>query len=323
MESLDKEVFNFKKVLEQHNVPLTRNKVKVLQLNITKRCNQSCIHCHVDANPYRTETMDKKTIDRVLDMLSNNSDIHTIDITGGAPELNPNFRYLINELHFLNRKIIDRCNLTVIFEKGQEDTPEFLAKNQVQIIASLPCYLEENVDFQRGNNVYAKSIKAIKILNSLGYGKKDSGLILDLVYNPIGDNLPPEQASLELDYKLELKERFDIEFNQLLTITNMPVKRFASMLIKEGKYEAYYNQLLEKFNPQAASDIMCRELLSVGWNGKIYDCDFNQALDIPLKNQSTIWNISDFKEAGSEIAFENHCFGCTAGNGSSCKGALV
>lgn len=315
-----KHTINFEDVLGDYNLSVQRKEVRVLQLNIGKRCNQNCIHCHVDAGPHRTEVMDRTTMDRVLELLSRTTSIQTVDITGGAPELNPDFSYLVNELRLLNKTIIERSNLTVFFEWGQQDTPQFLADNRVRIIASLPCYLEENVNEQRGNNVYKKSIAALKILNHLGYGKKESGLILDLVYNPLGNNLPPDQNDLESDYKLYLKNTYDIEFNRLLTITNMPIKRYAQMLIREGKYESYMRLLIENFNPDTTQNLMCRELLSVGWDGKIYDCDFNQAIGVPLKKRShTIWDTFDLNMIGVDIAFSNYCFGCTAGNGSSCK----
>ncbi len=324
MPVLDEEIIRFEDILLYYQLSVKREKVRILQLNIGKRCNQRCIHCHVDAGPHRVEAMTRSTMNRALDLLSRATGIHTVDITGGAPELNPDFRYLVNELRLLNKTVIDRSNLSVFFEQGQQDTPKFLARNMVQIIASLPCYLKENVDLQRGRHVYRKSIAALKSLNHLGYGKKDSGLILNLVYNPLGDNLPPDQATLESDYRNYLKNSYNIEFNQLLAITNMPIKRFAQMLAREGKYESYIRFLTQNFNPDTAQNLMCRELLSIGWDGKIYDCDFNQAIGTSLKNQAhTIWDISDFNMIEANITFDNHCFGCTAGKGSSCKGALA
>jgi len=314
----------FKKTLGRYNIPVTRSVIGTLQLNITKKCNQACIHCHVNAAPGRTEMMDKNTIDRILDLLSYDNNIHTVDITGGAPELNPEFRYLVEKINSMGKKIIDRCNLTVLLENGQEDTIEFLAQNLVHIIASMPCYTEENVNRQRGNDVYEKSISVLKALNLAGYGKAGSGLILDLVYNPGSGCLPGEQSMLEADYKQQLNSNYGIEFNNLLTMTNMPIMRFKEMLINEGMLESYTSLLEKSFNPQAASNVMCRELLSVAWNGNLYNCDFNQALNIPLKEKpQTIWDIADFNDIPSEISHGDHCFACTAGNGSSCCGALA
>lgn len=324
MQALRKHTPGFEEMLKRHQISIHRKEIRVLQLNLGKLCNQACSHCHMEAGPTRNEIMDRRTVDRVLELSSKYIGIHTVDLTGGAPELNPEFRYLVSKFSEQKKQIIDRCNLTVFFEEGQEDTPEFLAQNKVEIIASLPCYTEENVDFQRGTQTFRKSILALQKLNSLGYGKAGSGLSLKLVYNPLGDYLPPDQLSLEQDYRLQLKQAYGIEFNQLLTITNMPIARFASMLSAEGRYESYCNLLVDQFNPLAASHIMCRELLSVGWDGKLYDCDFNQAKEIPLgTTPRTLWDISDLGELGSEIAFENHCFGCTAGCGSSCGGSLA
>lgn len=317
-------MIDFKAILTQNNIELKRKEIETLQINLGKKCNQACIHCHVYGGPDREEMMTKDTVDRILELLVEDENIKTVDITGGAPELNTNFKYLVDKLYELDKTILNRCNLTVLFEKGQEDTPEFLAKRKVQIMASLPCYLEENVDYQRGNNVFKKSISAIKKLNSLGYGKSDTGLILNLVFNPKGGTLPPPQDSLEEDYKKYLKENFDIEFNNLLTITNMPINRFGEVLKKEGKYEEYNKVLIENFNPDTAKNVMCKSLLSISWDGKIYDCDFNQALELPLKNEElSIFNIDKLSDVESDISFANHCYACTAGSGSSCTGALV
>lgn len=324
MQALIKENLSFDEILELHNILPGRKKLKVLQLNLGRKCNQSCIHCHVNAGPNRTETMSKEIMNHILNLLKRNRSIDIVDLTGGAPELNLNFRYIVKELRSMKKRIIVRSNLTVFFEEGQTNLPEFLAGNQVEIVASLPCYIKKNVDRQRGANVYEKSIHALKILNSLGYGKKDSKILLDLVYNPVGACLPPEQKNLERDYKLFLKNKYGIEFNKLLTMTNMPINRFARELSSEGGFADYCNLLVENFNPKAAPHIMCREMLSVGWNGELYDCDFNQALGIPLKKKSkTVRDIADFSEADSEISFGSHCFGCTAGSGSSCRGALL
>lgn len=316
-------ILSFEKKMEHFNVSKHREATKTLQINLGKRCNQACAHCHVGAGPDCQENMEIETIDRILEMLRKDQHIQVVDITGGAPELNPHFRYLVKSLRELNLKVIDRCNLTVFFEDGQEHMPEFLAEQQVQIIASLPCYSEENVNAQRGQKVFEKSIKALQQLNELGYGKTDTDLQLNLVYNPGGMGLPPEQAMLEKDYKRYLKEDYGIEFNELLTITNMPIKRFRSYLEASGKLTAYETLLADKFNPSAAERIMCRELISVGWDGSLYDCDFNQALDIPVQSCQNLWDIDGFFEVGSEITFDNHCYGCTAGYGSSCKGALL
>ena len=314
----------FEKSLDRYNIPNTRYRIETLQLNITKKCNQSCSHCHVNAGPDRAEMMDRKTVDRILELLSGNPEIHTVDITGGAPELNPEFRYLVKELSSMKKKIIDRCNLTVLSEKGQDDTIEFLAQNRVRVVASMPCYLEENVDRQRGNNVYRKSISALQKLNLAGYGQEGNNLVLDLVYNPGSCVLPPEQGMLESDYKQQLKNSYNIVFNRLLTMTNMPIMKYKKVLLSEGNLESYLNLLVNNFNPQAASHIMCRELLSIAWDGTIYNCDFNQAIGISLKeNPATVWDIADFNDITSEISFGDHCFGCTAGNGSSCSGAIA
>lgn len=318
------EVSSFFQTAAKHNLKLKRNVLETLQVNIGKLCNQACLHCHVEAGPNRRENMELKTIDRLLELLANNKTIKTVDITGGAPELNAHFTYFVSEIRKLSRQVIDRCNLTVLFEPGQESTAEFLAKNEVWIVASLPCYSKENVEKQRGRGTFNKSIEGLKLLNTLGYGKK-STLKLDLVYNPLGAFLPPAQKYLEATYKKELKEFFDIEFDRLLTITNMPIKRFRTDLIRNNKLEHYMNLLFESFNPTAAEDIMCRSLVSVGYDGKLYDCDFNQMLEMPLagKNQ-TIWDIQQFEELiNRPVVVADHCYGCTAGAGSSCQGALA
>lgn len=315
---------NFAKTLAEHNIILKRQEIKILQVNIGKICNQACHHCHVESGPKRTENMELETVDRLLELLAKEPDIHTVDITGGAPELNKHFRYFAAAIRKMGKEVIDRCNLTVLFEPNQEDTAEFLAENKIQIVASLPCYLEDNVNKQRGGGVFDKSIKALQQLNALGYGKSDSGLTLNLVYNPVGEHLPPAQKPLEDDYKKYLKEKFDIEFNQLFTITNMPIKRYAHMLEREGRIEDYMKLLTDNFNPQAALGVMCLELVSVSYDGRLYDCDFNQMLEIPLNWKArTIWDIESFSEIEPDIAVASHCFGCTAGAGSSCGGALI
>ena len=314
----------FEQTLRENGIALQREVITTLQVNIGKLCNQACHHCHVEAGPKRTEIMERKTVDRLLELLAVEPQIHTVDITGGAPEMNPHFRYFVTEIRRMGKEVIDRCNLTVFYEPNQEDTPEFLADNQIQVVASLPCYLEDNVDKQRGKGVFGKSVSALQKLNSLGYGKDGSGLKLHLVYNPIGAHLPPAQAGLEAAYKKKLRDEFDIEFNQLFTITNMPIKRFAHMLERDGLMEQYMQLLIDSFNPKAASGVMCSELVSIGWDGKIYDCDFNQMLEMPIGwNQKTIWDIQKLNELDKTIAMGDHCFGCTAGSGSSCTGALM
>lgn len=314
----------FTEKLRRHEVNLKRREITTLQLNITRKCNQACIHCHVNAGPAQTEEMPLEVMDRILYLLDGDSMIETIDITGGAPELNSNFRYLIRELKKRNKNIIDRCNLTVLLEDRQEDTAEFLAQNRVTIIASLPCYLEENVDSQRGSSIYKKSIKVLKQLNELGYGKAGSGLILNLVYNPGGAFLPGDQVKLQADYKRVLLSEHGIMFNRLLTVTNMPINRYSEVLKKEGNYEKYYDLLISSFNPASADKIMCKSQVSVGWNGVLYDCDFNQALGVSiLSDRNTILELDGFSDVTKSICFGKHCYGCTAGSGSSCQGSLT
>lgn len=314
----------FETALQEHHIELQRKSIKILQVNIGKRCNQACNHCHVESGPNRTENMELETVERLLVLLRHEPQIHTVDVTGGAPELNPHFRHFVTEIRKMGKQVIDRCNLTVLFESGQEDTAEFLAENKVQIVASLPCYKEDNVELQRGRGVFGKSIAALEKLNSLGYGKQGSKLVLNLVYNPVGEHLPPEQAGLEADYHIHLKKEFGIEFHQLFTITNMPIKRYAHMLERDNKMRDYMQLLIDNFNPQAALDVMCTELVSVGWDGQVYDCDFNQMLEIPLNWKArNIFDIERFSNIESGIAVASHCFGCTAGAGSSCGGALL
>lgn len=314
---------NFTQVLKEHNLALKREQIEILQVNIGKRCNQACHHCHVESGPNRTENMELKTVDRLLELLSQSPKIHTVDITGGAPELNPHFRYFVKEIRKMGKDVIDRCNLTVFYEKGQEDTPEFLAENGIQIVASLPCYKEDNVNAQRGKGVFGKSISALLKLNKLGYAKLSSNLNLNLVYNPVGEHLPPAQNQLEIDYKKHLKKEFNIEFNQLFTITNMPIKRYAHTLKRDGKIESYMQLLIDNFNPGTIQNLMCTNLVSIGYDGQIYDCDFNQMLEIPLNwKKQNIWDIKNLNEIDSGIALKEHCFGCSAGAGSSCGGSL-
>lgn len=319
----------FAEALHQHDLaPLVRTRVTTLQVNVGKLCNMACHHCHVEAGPKRTEIMPGHVAERVVRLLEQNPSVEVVDLTGGAPELNPSFRWLVGEARRLGRRIIDRCNLTVLFEQGMEDLAEFLAAHEVHIIASLPCYQAENVEKQRGRGAFDKSIEALKRLNALGYGRPDAALKLDLVYNPLGAFLPPPQATLEAKYKEELAHLFGIEFHQLLTITNMPIKRFADFLERTGKLEAYMGLLVNHFNPTTVPELMCRSLLSVAWDGRLYDCDFNQMLDIDLGASSktgarTIWDITSLEAlSGCRVATGSHCFGCTAGAGSSCGGAL-
>ena len=316
---------SFADSVSAHNLRLNRTPVEILQVNIGRLCNLACHHCHVEAGPKRTENMESGTVDKIIELLEKSKTIHTVDLTGGAPELNIHFRRLVNDARKLDKTVIDRCNLTVLYEPGQEETAYFLKENFVHIVASLPCYSKKNVEMQRGRGVFDKSIEALKLLNKLGYGKPDSNLKLDLVYNPTGPFLPPSQEKLQRDYKAELKELFDIDFNHLYTITNMPIKRFLKDLERAGKLSEYMELLANSFNPTAAKGIMCRNLVSISWNGEIFDCDFNQMLELPLgAGRKTLWDLNSFDELENKpITFANHCYACTAGAGSSCSGALL
>jgi radical SAM/Cys-rich protein len=318
-------VTDFPKTLRRHGLAPGRLPLEILQVNVGKLCDLACRHCHVEAGPKRTEIMQLATIERLIELLAKAPGVHTVDITGGAPELNPHFRTLVGEAVKLGKTVMDRCNLTVLFRKGQEDTAQFLARQGVKIIASLPCYTRENVEKQRGLHVFDPSIEALRMLNGLGYGQPGSNLELDLVYNPLGPSLPPAQDQLEKTYRRELGEHFGIVFNHLYTITNMPIKRFLHQLELSGQYETYMHTLLDAFNPKAAEGIMCRNLLSVGWDGQLYDCDFNQALELPLGGRRrSLWDITTLAQVEREpIALRDHCYGCTAGAGSSCGGALA
>jgi radical SAM/Cys-rich protein len=315
---------SFSQSLKNNDLNIARIPTETLQVNIGKLCNLACHHCHVEAGPKRKENMELKTVDRIIELLNGSPTIHTVDITGGAPELNPYFRHLVMAARKLNKKVIDRCNLTVLYEPGQEETAYFLKEYQVHIVASLPCYSKDNVEKQRGHGVFNKSIEGLKLLNKLGYADSKSGLTLDLVYNPTGPFLPPSQEKLELDYKKELQDLFDIRFNHLFTITNMPIKRFLNDLQRSGKIEQYMELLVNHFNPHTAKNIMCRNLVSVAWNGDLFDCDFNQMLELPFgANHKNIWDIQSFESLNDKpITFANHCYACTAGSGSSCGGAL-
>jgi radical SAM/Cys-rich protein len=302
---------------------LRRHRVQTLQINVGKVCNQACHHCHVDAGPKRTEMMERRTAERVIELLQNTPGVETVDITGGAPELNPNFRTLVEESRRLEKRVIDRCNLTILLEAGQEDLIGFLCKQQVAIVASLPCYTAEIVDKQRGRGVFERSIRSLQLLNEAGYGKPGSGMQLDLVFNPGGASLPPAQELLEQEYKHRLREGFGIEFGRLLTITNMPISRFSDQLVRLGKQEQYRQLLANSFNPGTIEHLMCRSLVSVSWDGRVYDCDFNQMLGMPTMRSVSIWDIDSYTRlARDQIQMGDHCFGCTAGAGSSCGGQL-
>jgi len=303
--------------------PLKPTQIEILQINLGKLCNQVCEHCHVDAGPDRKEIMIKEVLLQCLEAAKNPT-IHTIDLTGGAPEMNPDFRWFVSEMSQLGKKVIVRSNLTILTYKKYLDIPQFYADNKVTVVSSLPCYSKDNVDKQRGDGVFERSIQALQRLNEVGYGKKDSGLELDLVYNPIGASLPPEQMALELDYKKELKALFNIDFNSLYTITNLPISRFLEFLIKEEKYEEYMDKLISSFNPIAVEGVMCRNTISVGWDGKLFDCDFNQMLELGVSSNSQhISNFNVEQLLNRNITLGQHCYGCTAGAGSSCQGSLA
>lgn len=312
----------FRERLAREKIALTRERITTLQINVGKLCNQACLHCHVEAGPKRTEIMTAKTADRLLELLAAPNSVDTLDITGGAPELCPEFRRLVQASRALNRGVIDRCNLTVFFEKGQQDLPQFLAEHQVRVIASLPCYSEGNVDKQRGRGVFGQSIQALQILNELGYGK--GNLVLDLVYNPQGPSLPPSQENLEKEYKARLKADFGITFNQLFCITNMPIKRFHQDLVRSHRLDSYMELLFQNFNVAAAEGVMCKSLVSVGWDGQISDCDFNQMLEMRANHGArTIFDLRSLSDLEAvPVAVADHCYGCTAGAGSSCTGTL-
>ena len=304
-----------------------RQAVEILQVNLGYRCNQSCLHCHVAAGPARKEIMARENIEYLIKILEQPT-IHTLDLTGGAPEMNPLFKELVLEARNFDVTIIDRCNLTILLEPGFEDMAQFLADNEVQIVASLPCYLEENVDGQRGKGVYQKSIDALKILNRLGYSQKGSKLTITLVYNPTGPWLPPPQQDLQNDYKQFLNDEFDIYFDKLFTITNMPIARFGSTLISKGGFDNYMNLLKDSFSASNLAGLMCKNQLSVDWQGYVYDCDFNQMLNMNIGNPNTrdplhISDVLDHDLLNIPIRIADHCYGCTAGQGSSCGGALA
>lgn len=307
---------------------LGRGRPEILQVNVGKLCNLTCMHCHVNAGPKRKEIMSRETIDWIIDWLAR-TDIPTVDLTGGAPEMIPDFRYFVDQVKKLqpSRHVIDRCNLTILLEHGYEDLAAFLARNEVEIIASMPCYTPENVSAQRGEGVFEGSIAALQLLNLVGYGT-DPGLPLHLIYNPVGAFLPPSQAELEADYKRELKKHFGIVFNKLYTLTNLPIGRFASYLQHNNRLDEYMELLIQAFNPATVDGLMCRNTISVGWRGEVYDCDFNQQLEMQWSSNGEnkalfLWDVDSDSLEGREILTGDHCFGCTAGAGSSCGGAIV
>jgi radical SAM/Cys-rich protein len=313
--------------LAENKIPLRRGRTDILQINLGKLCNLTCVHCHVNAGPKRREIMTRDTVDRIIDWLAK-TEIPTVDLTGGAPEMIPDFRYFIERVKALqpSRHLIDRCNLTILLEPGYEGLAQFLAKHKVEIIASMPCYTSDNVNAQRGEGVFDGSIKALQLLNSLGYGV-DVDLPLHLIYNPVGAFLPGPQAELEADYKRELQKHFGIIFNKLYTITNLPIARFASYLRHNNQLDEYMELLMSAFNPATIDGLMCRNTMSVGWRGEVYDCDFNQQLGMQWKNPDDsglfLWDVDPTKIDNREIMTGDHCFGCTAGAGSSCGGAIV
>lgn len=304
--------------------PLMPLELDTFQINLGKMCNQVCNHCHVDAGPDRKEIMTLETMEQCLDALDR-TNCSTVDLTGGAPEMNPNFRWFVEQLTAKGKEIIVRCNLTIIVaNKKYNDLPEFFKKHKVQVISSLPCYTADNTDSQRGNGVFEQSIQALKMLNKVGYGTNDSELILNLVFNPSGPNLPGDQMKLEQDYKRVLKSDFDIEFNNLFTITNLPISRYLQYLVASNNYEAYMEKLVNAYNPLAAEAVMCRNSISVGWDGFLFDCDFNQMLDLKVAVQGkhiTKFNLEEIQNR--EVIVNQHCYGCTAGAGSSCGGATT
>jgi radical SAM/Cys-rich protein len=304
--------------------PIRRDRLETLQVNLGYKCNQSCLHCHVNAGPQRTEMMDAETARLVISVLHRRS-IKTLDLTGGAPELNPHFRWIVREARALGVKVIDRCNLTILSEPGQEDLGSFLAEQQVEVVASLPCYSAANVDRQRGDGVFERSIAGLRMLNDLGYGQ-GKGLVLNLVYNPQGPSLPPPQEALELDYKRELLVHFGVRFDRLFALVNMPIQRFGSTLISKGTFGAYMKLLHDAHRPENLPTVMCRTLMSVDWRGELYDCDFNQMLDLPAgtaaRARPHLRDLFESDPKDSVIRTADHCYGCTAGQGSSCGGAL-
>lgn len=311
-------------LLELTDFPaIQRGRTETLQVNLGYLCNQRCLHCHVNAGPQRTELMDDENLSRIVPVMKQRG-ITTLDLTGGAPEMHPGFKNLVKEARDAGIKVIDRCNLTILFEPGYEGLAEFLAENQVEVVASLPCYSLENVDKQRGEGVFDKSIAGLQKLNALGYALEGTGLVLNLVYNPQGPSLPPNQQALEADYKRELQKHFGIQFNQLFALANMPIQRFGSTLISKGQFEPYLDLLKANHSAANLKQVMCRSLISVDWQGNLFDCDFNQQLQLPLMNRSikTLKDLMQLDIQGDPIKVAEHCYACTAGQGSSCGGAL-
>lgn len=304
---------------------IQRSTLETLQVNLGYRCNLSCKHCHVNAGPKRTEMMGEEVIQSIIELLQQGL-IKTLDLTGGAPELNPHFKALVKAAAKLGVRVIDRCNLTILEEQDHSELSQFLADHQVEVVASMPCYLTENVDAQRGKGTFAASIKALQNLNQLGYGQQDSGKFLNLVYNPQGAQLPPPQVGLEVDYKTHLYDNYGVEFNQLLTIANLPIHRFGSMLLSTETFDDYMEVLQDSHKDENLSTVMCRSLISVDWQGKLYDCDFNQMLKLPMKKiNGDLMQLNDLYDNNIldlPITVAGHCYGCTAGQGSSCGGAL-
>lgn len=323
--------YDFQDALGKQGLDLKPLSIETLQVNVTKLCNQACRHCHVDASPKRTEQMDKATVDRCLKILGENSSLQKLDLTGGAPELNPQFDYFVREARKLGKHVMVRHNLTVTLDgnpqtgESKEYLPGFFSENKVEVISSLPYFQEYFTDKQRGKGVFQKSLESLGRLNRAGYGMEGSGLILNLVYNPVGAFLPAPQADLEKQFKQELKSQYGLAFNRLYTITNMPIHRFKAQLQQIDGYEDYMDKLMNAFNPSAAEGVMCRSLISVGWDGKLYDCDFNQMLEMQMGGPglSTVFNFDFQKLMERRILFASHCFGCTAGAGSSCGGTTA
>jgi len=319
--SFPKVKISFAEKLSESELRLVSSTVDTLQVNVGKLCNQACKHCHVDASPIRTEIMQRETIDACLKVLRENN-IKTLDITGGAPEMIPDFRYFVTQAKKIGAHIIVRHNLTVMFEKGHHDLAEFFAENEVEVVSSLPYFIADKTDAQRGTGVFDKSIEALKLLNKVGYGIEES-LKLNLVYNPVGAFLPPEQSAIEADFKRELKNRYDIVFNNLYAITNMPIARFLDWLRRSKNEESYMQKLVNAFNPATIEGLMCRNIISVDWRGNLHDCDFNQMLEIPVVSKQTIFDFDFASLKNRDIQTENHCYGCTAGSGSSCGGVVA
>jgi len=323
MPDLLERCYDFEHKLSEHHLHLERGAPRVLQINVGWLCNLSCIHCHVTAGPTRKEIMTRETVDRILDWYDDNP-VDVVDLTGGAPEMNPSFRYMVTEFKKRHAHVMDRCNLTILLQPGYAGTAEFLAEHGVEIVASMPCYSPENVNAQRGNGVFDQSIEALQLLNRIGYGVEDF-LKLDLVYNPNGAFLPPDQKKLEAVYKRELRKHFGIEFHQLYALTNLPVARFATYLKNRGKYEDYLALLVDSFNPGSVVGLMCRDTISVDWQGAVFDCDFNQQMNMHLGEgyqPLRLWDVDVRRWKQIPIRTPPHCFGCTAGQGSSCGGAL-